>query len=271
MIDAYLDESGIHDNAKVCVIAGYFGGPGQMRRFAEDWKRMLGRFNFPMAEFHAKDLMKKRDARPMLEALATVISQQRKVYPMAHGILVDDFHSFSHDERRFLTGATLLKPSGRLEGSGCPNRPYFVPFQNIVKLITDCAPVGGKANFNFGLGRPLADYATVMFEQMLAKPERQLAVSTWKSRDRLGTTSFPQAAETAPLQAADLLVHLTYKHMLEGIGNGASGGFAKQPTGLERLCLANVKAAEHFTYQNRAALENVIGQAREIAPAWNPQ
>lgn len=26
MIDAYLDESGIHDKAAICVIAGYFGG-----------------------------------------------------------------------------------------------------------------------------------------------------------------------------------------------------------------------------------------------------
>lgn len=268
MIDAYLDESGIHENAKVCVIAGYFGGPGQMRRFGNAWVRMLADFNFPMAEFHAKDLMKKRDARPMLEALATVISEQHKVYPVAHAIVIADFYSLSNDERRFITGATLKQPSGRLEGSGCPNRPYFVPFQNIVKLITDYAPVGGKANFNFGLGRPLADYATVLFEQMLGKPETQLAVSTWTSRDRLGKRSFPLAAKTAPLQAADLFVHLVYQHMLEGIG---SSNFMKLPTSLEQLCMANAKATEHFGYQDRAALENVIAQAKTITPAWNPR
>lgn len=48
MIDAYLDESGIHDGSKVCVIAGYFGGPGQMKRFEKAWKETLARYSFPM-------------------------------------------------------------------------------------------------------------------------------------------------------------------------------------------------------------------------------
>jgi hypothetical protein len=35
MIDAYLDESGIHDGAEVCLIAGYFGGRVQWRKFSK--------------------------------------------------------------------------------------------------------------------------------------------------------------------------------------------------------------------------------------------
>ena len=34
MIDAYLDESGIHDGADICVVAGYFGGPSQFKKLA---------------------------------------------------------------------------------------------------------------------------------------------------------------------------------------------------------------------------------------------
>ena len=46
MIEAYLDESGIHGGAKICVIAGYFGGPGKMRKLEKAWKRALADFSF---------------------------------------------------------------------------------------------------------------------------------------------------------------------------------------------------------------------------------
>ena len=58
MIDAYLDESGIHAGATVCVIAGYFGGPGQMRKLERSWSRALREFSFEMADFHAKEPLK---------------------------------------------------------------------------------------------------------------------------------------------------------------------------------------------------------------------
>src|SRR5271165_431549 len=56
MLDAYLDESGIHDGAAICAIAGYFGGRGQWRKFESDWKCLLHNFGVPMGKFHAKDL-----------------------------------------------------------------------------------------------------------------------------------------------------------------------------------------------------------------------
>lgn len=55
MIAAYLDESG--DSAEVCVIAGYFGGTGQWRKFEVAWRKVLLRFAVPLDKFHAKDLM----------------------------------------------------------------------------------------------------------------------------------------------------------------------------------------------------------------------
>jgi hypothetical protein len=38
VIEAYLDETGIHDGAAFCVIAGYFGGPGQWKKFDNVWR-----------------------------------------------------------------------------------------------------------------------------------------------------------------------------------------------------------------------------------------
>jgi hypothetical protein len=59
MLDAYLDESGIHAESKICVIAGYFGGHGQWKKFERDWKRLLRRFEVPIEEFHTKNLFPK--------------------------------------------------------------------------------------------------------------------------------------------------------------------------------------------------------------------
>jgi hypothetical protein len=267
-IDAYLDESGIHGNAKVCMIAGYWGGPGQMRRLDRAWRDALAKFGFPMKDFHAKDLIKKRDARSMLEALARVAGEQRKVYPVAYGIVVDDFNSFSLDERRFMTGATLMQKSAKLVTSGCPSKPYFAPFQNILKIVTDAAPVGGKAHFYFGLGRSFAEYARVMFKQIKEDEPIKKAVSTWRSRDRLGDARFPLAEETAPLQAADLLVHSLYIHMQERIAKGESGDFTKSPTGLARLCVANAFSGSDLVYQNKECLQKMIDQAKSLCPTW---
>jgi hypothetical protein len=266
MIDAYLDESGIHDGATVCVIAGYCGGPGQMKRFDRGWRETLAAFKFPMKDFHAKDLLKSRDARPMLEALAKVSGAQPELHPVAYGIVVDDFNSFSVDERRFLTGATLMG-FGKLVTSGCPSKPYFAPFQSIIRVVTDYAPIGGKANFFFGLGRPFAEYARTMFNQIRSQADMKRAINTWSSRDRLGDPDFPPAEETAPLQAADLLAHAIYLHMQERIGAGESGDFTRFPSGLARLCLTSANAGD-LVYQNKTCLRKMLDQAKSLCPAW---
>jgi len=60
MIEAYLDESGIHDGAAVCVIAGYFGGPGQWHKFERLWRKSLDRAGVPLEKFHALNLIEHR-------------------------------------------------------------------------------------------------------------------------------------------------------------------------------------------------------------------
>ena len=272
MIDAYLDESGIHDGAKVCVIAGYFGGPGQMKRFERAWKETLDRYSFPMKDFHAKDLLKISKHAPMLRSLAKLAGEQPRVYPVAYGIVVDDFYTFSLDERKFLTGATLGETSGKLLTSGCQSKPYFCPFQQIIKIITGYAPVGGKARFNFGVDRPFAKYARALFKQMHEQPEVEKPYKTWKTRDRLGESFFPLAVETAPLQAADLLVHLVYKHMTDSVERGERGTFTRMPSELAALCMANVQdQSKEFVYQDRECLQKVIDTAKTISPKWNPK
>src|SRR5216684_7649509 len=60
MISAYLDESGVHDGAAVCVIAGYFGGVGQWRKFEILWRKILAKADVPLEQFHANNLIEHR-------------------------------------------------------------------------------------------------------------------------------------------------------------------------------------------------------------------
>jgi hypothetical protein len=56
MLEAYMDESGIHDGAHVCVIAGYYGGESQWRRFEPRWQKIIEDADTPaLKEFHARD------------------------------------------------------------------------------------------------------------------------------------------------------------------------------------------------------------------------
>lgn len=266
MIEAYLDESGIHDGAAVCIIAGYYGDRNQLRKLEARWKATLNDRDFPMAEFHAKDLIKQRKHQPMLGALARAIASVRKVHPVVWGIVVGDFFSFTEDQRKFLTGATLDPRSGKLFTTGCPSKPYFVPFQQVVRLVCDHAPVGGRAHFAFGIDRPFAEYARALFRQMEVQATMQDSKPwlQWRSMDRLGNALFPRANETAQLQAADLLAHLAYLFMKEWLDGGKKH---LEPTQMIMDCLRN--AVQDPVYQDRESLDKMLRSSRRIAGDWD--
>jgi hypothetical protein len=278
MLHAYLDESGIHSGAAVCVIAGYFGGAGQWGKFEVDWRKMLANFNVPMGEFHSKDIFPKAkgffhpknwsgDIQAFRWAIAETIAAQTKIHPVSAAIIVDHFNSFSLDERRYMTGATFRL--GKLVNSGCPGKPYFAPFLQILVKICEYAPVGGKAHFFFGLDRQFAGYAIEMFKQIeesdLQSPGN-IGDFAWKQR--LGRPATPLAKETPQLQIADVLANLTYNYMLDA---GDKMG-ELEPSPLLAKCIQNRRSHEDFFFNHkgtmRAALDRAIqfGQIlRELA------
>jgi hypothetical protein len=251
MIDAYLDESGIHAGAAVCVIAGYFGGVGQWKKFELLWRRTLNDAGFAPDEFHAKDWVKnKAKYGSALSALARTITAY-KIYPVSVGVVVDDFNSFTLEERRFLTGATLML-NGKLKGSGSPNRPYFLPFHHVIKTVASYAPVGGKANFFFGIDRQFYGHAANLFDGLLKDP-----IAPY--RDRIGTVSAPLAKDNPQLQAADLLAHLTYLDMQEKV---ATGDWNKLLPELLRLCLGRARMRDDFVYFNKPSIDLTLRDPR---------
>jgi hypothetical protein len=261
MFYCYLDESGIHAGAEICLIAGYFGGLGQWRKLNKLWEEVLRDRNVPLSEFHAQNLVKRTnffhhwsapESYDLQRALAEAIAQF-KVYPLAQGILVRDFFKLSHIERRFMTGATLT-PEGRIKETGSPERPYFVPFQQVVRRVLSHAPVGGKAHFFCGVDRPFAKYATDLYSKL-----KNTGVHPYQ--DRFGNISYPLAKETPALQAADLLVHILYLDMKRRAEAGSLRALPK-PSALIRTLIANARHKDDLVYQD----ERLMRETMELIP-----
>jgi hypothetical protein len=268
MIEAYFDESGIHDGAKVCVIAGYFGDQDSMKSLELEWLDTLNRFHFPVSDFHAKDLLGTQRHNDMLMALAKTISNQSSVYSLSQSIVVEDFFSFSEEWRRWLTGGKA-KANGRWTLGGCPRKPYYVPFQTCLQRVTDRAPEGGRAHFFFGLDRTFAGYALDLFARIKKISQGPIPnYADWRSMNRLGMPSFPLASETAQLQAADLLVHLVYQR---GIACTSEDAWRTDPISeMLKKCMQNTLDPYDHTVFTRNVLQdtiNLISAKRVISDA----
>ena len=245
LVEAYLDESGIHEEAKVCVIGGYFAGPSRWKKFESDWKKLLHKFKIPIEKFHAQAMLPRLQHRPFLQAAAETIASHDRIRPISAGIVVEDFFSFSEPDRRWMTGGRYER--GRLIASGCPDKPYFVPFQRCIVDVANYVPDGGgKLDVFCGLGTAFAGYATELFRQIKASKIRH----PWK--EKLGDLRLPEARITPQIQAADLLVHLTYQHMLDGIDQQIEN---RLPSTLLDLCIRNRRSMTDFYFMNHRNLE----------------
>jgi hypothetical protein len=264
MLEAYLDESGIHSGAAVCVVAGYFAKAREWRKFERRWTALLGSQLVPLHEFHAKDLFTKSGFflrwkrvtcdRFIEEVINTICNPGYKIYPVSSGVVVADFQSLSFRERQYCTGAILNNRTGKLSG-GCPDKPYFVPFQSSVITIANYAPAGSKVHFYFGLDRDFYKYANDLYRGM-----KLLGHEEWKSK--LGNSSFPLASETPELQAADVLAYLTYTHIRDNIHDGVVDVVEPRDE-LAFLMKAAKKGRADFTCVTKNSLRMQLDQFRE--------
>lgn len=138
MIEAYFDESGIHDGAHACLIAGYCADRSQWRYFEKNWKKVLAREN--IEEFHAKVFFKNRTPgtpyfkwsktrwKRTLNDLLSII-ESSGIRPISGGVVMRDWERLSHERRRFLTGGAYDSTRRKFITSGAPNQPYFLAFQ----------------------------------------------------------------------------------------------------------------------------------------------
>jgi hypothetical protein len=82
----------------------------------------------------------------------------------------------------------------------------------------------------------------------------------------MGSISFPLAAKTAQLQAADLLAHLTYLHLLKTL---FSQDVPQDYMQVLAPCLANTKKELHHVYQTGGLLRKVLNTTPPHVDGWN--
>jgi hypothetical protein len=161
----------------------------------------------------------------------------------------------TYPQRRRLTGATAH--AGKLVTSGCPTKPYFVPFQLCLMRVTSYVKAGRKAHFSFGVDRSFANYAGALFRQAKTRVKNNPATE-WKNKNQLGDIFFPMASETPELQAADLLAYLTYLHL---VGRIKAGIGPLKPNGLLALCLRNSRSQDDHGFQDKTCLADALSKA----------
>ena len=117
-----MDESGIHDGAHVCVIAGYWGSIKKWVRFEKRWSEILKAANEPtLLEFKSTEFWHSnggrkgvfanwsdRKANMFITALADCIVEA-KLIPADATLVVEEWEKLNSDERRFLTGVACIR------------------------------------------------------------------------------------------------------------------------------------------------------------------
>lgn len=272
MMEAYLDESGIHAGAKVCVVAGYYGSHKNWRTFEAQWNKVLSAYPEVASKgFHAKHFFgrgkdgnrvkeykgwSEDKAYKFMERLTQAIMRNR-IFPVGYAVVVDDFAALTLNMGRWLTGAEFSKNGEYIKG-GSPSRSYYLPFEFCVLKScqkSNANPVD-KIHFFAGLDRTFYEYANVLFK--LALVDERLPMET---RNQLGTIAYPLAKDTPGIQAADLLCNRLYRRALYALANPRTN-----PTPLLSNLLKNWQGgAPKLVLLNEAAFEQMEKKAEVMA------
>lgn len=218
MLEAYMDESGIHDGAHTCVIAGYWGGEGRWREFEDRWSQVIKDANEPtMKEFHSVEFWKSDGTRRgifaqwsdskanrFIDDLLTCITDHA-IYPTSATMKVSAWKQLTKNERRFLTGGKFDIARQVWVTPSAPNRTYYFPFQFVVTNATSACKDGLKVHYVFDIHKQFKNHATDLYA--LLRKNQNLSC-----RKKLGEFAMADSVDAPGLQAADLFAYQTYQH-----------------------------------------------------------
>jgi hypothetical protein len=222
------DESGIHDSASVCLLAGYITGMPSWRRFEHEWESVLQRYD--VLDFHAKDFFAvdpsgtktgkyRRGSDPstkayyaewplrrytgFLEDLLGVIASSRLV-PIGAMVQTKDFFSYTYGERRWLTGG-FIRGDGKWMTTGAPNRPYHLLFDHILVDAAHKTNAGKKILYVFDQQKAYESRAIQQFGEAAAAVNEGI-------RTKFGAVNYVERHEAPGVQVADLYVHCWHRY-----------------------------------------------------------
>ncbi|MDP6372793.1 MAG: DUF3800 domain-containing protein [Vicinamibacterales bacterium] len=230
MLEAYCDESGIHDEAKFCVVVGFVASARNWQLFENRWANASGGVDFHGKRFFARDKKGHRvkpyngwsdeRARDYLLGLVDVIQTAAFMTPIGAVVDVKAFFRLTEGERRFLTGGAIEKKKGsarpRWMRTGAPTKPYFVGFSQCVVDAALCVRKPGlRVNFVFDQQNEFNGHALRIFQ------DASTAVPRDELKTRLGELIFKRKDGVGGLQAADLLAHAAYRRTGTLVGDHA--------------------------------------------------
>lgn len=241
-MQAYMDDSGSHDDSHNCVVAGYFGPVSEWRKLELQWKPILRRYK--VSEFHAKNFWARDKGKPVgeyrgwsnrkisefIDRLLSVV-ESRKIYPFASGVLRSEWEKHNLAWRRVWTGATPEHPSG------APSKPIFLGFvTNVIRITSYCKP-GMVVNFVFDQNKQTEGWAHFCYAG-LKEVDPSLT-------HHFGDLTFADSEKAVQLQAADLIAYEAHHWAREANGD------ANHP--MRRVyvrCLRNIRSREDFWMYN---------------------
>jgi hypothetical protein len=215
VLKAYFDESGIHDAAELCVVAGYYGGVGRWDDLQVAWRTILNQYG--VKEFHAKRFFARdafgnrvdeyrnwsdEKAIQYTNSLASLVRNSQKIRPISCCLVKEAWNKLSYGERKYITGGVYR--AGKFRTSGAPSKAYFFPFQHCILNAAHHCGVGQKIHFIFDLNEQFEGYAKALYALLKAGD-----VSV---KDRFGPLTFETSENAIPIQVADLLCYLVAKY-----------------------------------------------------------
>lgn len=214
MLQAYMDDSGTHDGSSHCLVAGYWGGASEWKRFERAWNKAVAEEG--LEEFHAKEFWPRISGKRLgkyfgwnddrhqsfADRLLAIIGSH-KIYPFACGVIASEWEKQPVRLRKVYSGLHHLAAK-----NDSAIKSVFLPFQVcIVRAASYCHP-GVPMNFIFDEDPKIAGRASQCFLKL-----KQEAIEDKDPILRnLGQLVFADSKKSAPLQAADLLAYEMYRY-----------------------------------------------------------
>jgi len=217
-MEAYLDESGIHEDAKRCVIGGFAGGRKKCESFEKRWVAILKKYEirddigFHSKHFFRVDKYGKRSGiyrgwshQKSFEFLGEVMDaiQSHRLHPFGVAVDVAAFNALPHNFRRWITGGFYSESKGKWLSSGAPTKPWFFAFNHA--FISGCrkAAHGVKVDFICDRQENFSSFAIQLWNELKDNP-------LFETAQRMGGIAFYSRFERVSLQVADLIAHCLY-------------------------------------------------------------
>lgn len=218
-LHALFDESNTDRRHGYCIVAGFVGMVQEWEQFEAIWELYGTKTPFHAKRFFARNPRGDRvspyngwsdeQADKYFKELLRAINDAN-ITPVASGVHLDAFWQFSSEERHKLTGATWGQ---HFQLSGAPNRPYYLPFQDVmIHVVEGMKNPNRGVSFSFDENPPFARHANQIYFRIKDAATRADA----EFAARMNRITFESDSINIGLQAADLLAYSWFKYLPRG-------------------------------------------------------